>query len=126
MRKEIIIEKEDYKFKVAISLYGDNWYEKDLYYRFDWIKYLPKRKCKWISLSDEWREGWDYRNTPYDKRSDFMKNKYLEVLTVEDIKFIKQQLFNEICEKLNPSSDNNCQFTSFQYIWVENKNFAHK
>jgi len=112
MRKEIIIEKEDCKYKVAISLYGDNWYGSKLSYRFDWLKVLPKGKRKWESLTDKWRNSYSYRETPYTERDNYMKSKYLECLTAEDIVYIKAQLFDEICIKLSPSADNNYDFAA--------------
>lgn len=110
MRKEIIIEKEDYKLKIAVSLHDQGYSGEGLFYRFDWICILPKRERKWQFLTNRWRDEFQYRQTPYEQRGDYIHKKYLEYLTEEDIVFIKQQMFNYICEKLNPTSDNNMIF----------------
>lgn len=112
MRKEIIIEKEDYKLKISVSLYNSGYGDTGLFYRFDWIQILPKRKRKWQLLTNEWKNEYQYRSTPFEQRSDYIHKKYLEYLTEEDIVCIKQQMFNYICECLNPELDGNMIFST--------------
>ena len=110
MRKELIIEKEDYKIKISVSFHDQGYIDKGLFYRFDWIYILPKGKRKWISPAIKWRDEYQYRNTSYEQRSDYIHKKYLEYLTEEDIVYIKQQMFNYICDELNPKSNSNMIF----------------
>ena len=110
MRKEVIIEKENCKYKVAVRLYGADYYSNKICYRFEYLMVLPKGKRKWRELSRRWSDSYEYRRTPYEERSEYIKNKYLEYLTQDDIRHIKQMLFADICEKLNPDLEDNCDF----------------
>lgn len=110
MRKEVIIEKENCKYKVAIRLHMGNFYSDTICYRFEYLMILPKGKRKWRDLSSRWSDEYGYRSAPFEERSEYIKNKYFEYLTAEDILYIKQQLFNDVCERLNPSLEDNCDF----------------
>lgn len=110
MRKEIIIEKEDYKLKISVSLHDSGYANTGLLYRFDWIQILPKKKRKWQLLTEKWKYEYQYRNTPYEQKSDYVHKKYLEYLTEEDIIYIKKQMLNCICDELNPESNSNMIF----------------
>lgn len=112
MRKEVIIEKENCKYKVAVRLYGVD-YSNKICYRFECLMVLPKRKRKWIELSRGWSDDYEYRRTDYKEREEYIKKKYLEYLTSDDIRHIKQMLFADICEKLNPNLEDNCIFSIY-------------
>lgn len=113
MRKEVIIEKENCKYKVAVRLYGTDYYSNKICYRFEYLMVLPKGKRKWRELSRSWSDSYEYRRTDYEERGEYIKKKYLEYLTPDDIRHIKQMLFDDICEKLNPDLEDNCDFPTY-------------
>ena len=72
---------------------------------------IDKGDCKYklkirILTGDEWRGDCEYRRTEYDKRDDFIKNKYLEYLTQDDI----DCALNQVYEKLLPRKENTNYF----------------
>ena len=103
MVKEIIFEKEDYKCKVGAEI-------NENFYRFAWLSILPKRKRKWQNVSKSWSDCYQYRKLNFDEKREYLKNKYLEYLTPEDILYVKKQLLQEFCEHLNPELDTNESF----------------
>ena len=102
---EIIIDKGDCKYKLKIRILTGIAYS-DFGYQLCGLYTLPKRKRRWHSMSDEWRGDCEYRRTEYDKRDDFIKNKYLEYLTQDDI----DCALNQVYEKLLPRKENTNYF----------------
>lgn len=102
---EIIIDKGDCKYKLKVRILAGISYS-DFGYQLCGLFALPKRKRKWYKISDEWREDYEYRRTEYDKRNDYIKNKYLEYLTQDDI----DNALNQVYEKLSPQKENTNYF----------------
>ena len=85
MRIENIIQKKTYKVKITIEIFT-NFSINNVQYQVVRFEMVEKGKRKWIDFFDKWRNEYPYRNTEYDKRSDYLKNKMLEYCTIEDIK----------------------------------------
>lgn len=105
VNNEIIIEREDRKYKVRIILHNDSIANDGFYYRMDRLWELPKGKRKWRCISESWREDYHYRNTPYDKRDEYIKSKFYEVLTSEEIKYAFDTFYKRLCMVLDPNGE---------------------
>jgi hypothetical protein len=106
--KEIIIEKDDCKYKIYITISDGTYYDPDYHYRINFIEYLPKRKRKWLRLTDEWRDSLEYRKARREgKREEWALNKLLEYFTEEEITTAMNTLYEEVIRDLKPDIKNN-------------------
>ena len=93
MKTEYIIEKEDMKVKIIIYFFTS--YGKAVY-RIDDIKYLPKKKRKWLSVFDGIR--YKYRKTDKEYKGKLLQEEYYKYVTEQDIKEALEKAY----EKLKP------------------------
>lgn len=62
------------------------------------------RKRKPRSIRSELRESYEYRNTPYDKRGEFTKQKYIEASSEEAIKSAIEEEHIKMLDAINPAN----------------------
>ena len=83
MRYEYIIKKPEQTICIEVSIYCD--YSK-IEYRVSDIGVKSKGKRKFEFVAARLRDDHGYRHTDYDKRSDYVKNEYLKIVTEEEIR----------------------------------------
>lgn len=98
MQYEFIVQKETYKAKIAVvpAEYGYGEWK----YRIYNLSILPKGKRKWISVTHDISDRYDYRNLKFNSedRQRYILERYLEYVTEEDI----QNAVNYAYEQLKP------------------------
>lgn len=87
---EYILQKEDCKIKIRLDLQTS--YKKVVYQISD-ISILPKCKRKWISQGALIRETYEYRHADYNDRPNHVKQKYLEIVSEDDINKALQEFY---------------------------------
>lgn len=80
---EYNLQKWDYKAKIFVDITDYN------YTKFEYVirglKILPKGKRKWISIGEQIRDSYEYRDTHASQRSAYVEEKFLEYVTRQDI-----------------------------------------
>lgn len=98
MLYEFIVQKETYKAKIAVSPLECGYSEWK--YLICNMSILPKGKRKWISVTHDISDRYDYRNLKFNSedRQRYILERYLEYVTEEDI----QNAVNHAYEQLKP------------------------
>lgn len=99
MRNDYIVQKDDYKAKIAI-VFNDPWNNGIPYTIID-LSILPKRKRNWKSVTVEIKESHGYYIQKTEDRGAYLKEQYLQYITEEDI----QSAVNYVYEQFKPEPD---------------------
>ena len=101
MRYEFIVQKETYKAKIAVepAEYGYGEWK----YRIYDLSILPKGKRKWISVTHDISDRYDYRNLEFNSedRQKYIKERYLKYVTEEDIRSAVSYTYEQLSPELN-------------------------
>lgn len=94
--KEYIIERADKKIKIVVKIVAGYCSSNIVDYRITDILILPKGKRKWLSVSSSIRDDYSYRRLDTDGRREFIKNKFLSYVSIEEIEKAVQIAYDGI------------------------------
>ena len=101
MNFEFITQKEGYKAKIIIS-FGEYSFS-ELKYSICDLSILPKGKRKWVSVTRDISDRYDYRNLEFNSedRQKYIKERYLKYVTEEDIRSAVSYTYEQLSPELN-------------------------
>lgn len=101
MQYEFIIQKETYKAKITV--YPAEYGYGEWKYSILNLSILPKGKRKWISVTHDISDRYDYRNLEFNSedRQRYILERYLEYVTEEDIRNAVNYAYEQLKPELN-------------------------
>lgn len=83
MRHEYIVDKGSHKVCIMVEAYSD--FNSPMIYKVCDIGIKAKGKRKFNFIAHEITNRYDYRKRDYEGREEYVRGKYLEYVTLEDI-----------------------------------------
>ena len=99
MKHEYIVDKESHKVCIVIEAYSN--FNSPMIYRVCDIGIKEKGKRKFNFIARQITDRWEYRHRDRIGRDEYVREKYLEYVTIEDI----QNAVEHAYSKMKPNID---------------------